>query len=64
MLSRRHLLATGLAALGAASTRASAQQTVSALPPGWAPQIVPIQPGLAPYQIHVVPYEFTLYYDI
>ena len=67
MLSRRHLLATGLAALGAATTtRATAQeaQPVSALPPGWVPQIVPIQAGLPAFQIHVIPYEFALYWTL
>ena len=67
MISRRHLLASGLAALGAAATRASAHevsQVTSVLPPEYAPQIVPIQVGLPPYQIHVDPNQFALYWTL
>jgi len=66
-ISRRHLLATGLAALGASATRVAAHDVAPAsavLPPQYMPQIVPIQPGLLPGQIHVDPNQFALYWTL
>jgi lipoprotein-anchoring transpeptidase ErfK/SrfK len=67
MLSRRHLLGSGLAALGLAATRAGAQEAgdVSAvLPPGWEPTLVSIPPGFLPGEIHVDPDAFALYWTL
>lgn len=67
MISRRHLLATGLAALGTAATRVSAQDVAPAsslLPPQYMPQVVSIQAGLPPGQIHVDPNQFALYWTL
>lgn len=66
MLSRRHLLGSGLAALGLAATRASAHDSgaVPTLPPEYAPALVQIPPGFAPGQIHVDPDSFTLYWTL
>jgi len=66
-ISRRHLLATGLAALGTSATRVAAQdvaQSSSTLPPQFMPQIVPIQAGLPAGQIHVDPNRFALYWTL
>ena len=67
MLSRRYLLATGLAALSAAATRGAAQDAVPVvpgLPPEFQPQIVPVQSGLPPGEIHVDPQRFALYWTL
>lgn len=67
MLSRRYLLATGLAALSAAATRGAAQDVVPpapSLPLEFQPQIVPVQAGLPPGEIHVDPQRFALYWTI
>jgi lipoprotein-anchoring transpeptidase ErfK/SrfK len=69
MLSRRHLLGSGLAALGlAASGRAALAHddaaAAAALPPDWAPSLVQIPPGFAPYEIHVDPDTFSLFWTL
>jgi lipoprotein-anchoring transpeptidase ErfK/SrfK len=69
MLSRRHLLGSGLAALGlAASGRAALAHddaaAAAALPPDWAPSLVQIPPGFGPYEIHVDPDTFSLFWTL
>ncbi len=67
MLSRRHLLGSGLAVLGLAATRAGAHELgdgASALPPEWQPTLVSIPPGFAPGEIHVDPDAFALYWTL
>ncbi len=67
MLTRRHLLATTLAALGAAASRADAQEAAEAsqaLPPSPQPVLVAIPPGFAPGEIHVDPDAFALYWTL
>ena len=69
MLSRRHILGSGLAALGLAATGRAAlahedAAAVAALPPDWAPQLVQIPPGFAPYEIHVDPDTFSLFWTL
>ncbi len=65
-ISRRHLLATGLAALGASARGVAAHDAAQgyALPPEYLPRIVPIQAGLLPGQIHVDPNQFALYWTL
>ena len=69
MLSRRHLLGSGLAAMGLAATGRAAlahddAAAVAALPPDWMPQLVQIPPGFAPYEIHVDPDTFSLFWTL
>lgn len=67
MITRRRLLATGLAAFGASATGAAAHDTTqpqALLPPEFMPQIVPVQAGLPPGQIHVDPNQFALYWTL
>lgn len=67
MLSRRYLLATGLATLSAAATGGAAQDAVPVapnLPLAFQPQIVPVQAGLPPGEIHVDPQRFALYWTL
>lgn len=67
MLSRRHLLGSGLAALGVAATRAGAHESAdaaTALPPEWQPTLVSIPPGFLPGEIHVDPDAFALYWTL
>ncbi len=67
MLTRRHLLATTLAALGAAAPRTDAQEAAEAsqaLPLSPQPVLVAIPPGFAPGEIHVDPDAFALYWTL
>lgn len=67
MISRRHLLGSGLAALGLAATGARAHDDPAALAPlpyDWAPTLVSIPAGFAPGQIHVDPDSFSLYWTL
>jgi len=67
MLSRRHLLLSGLTTLGPIGSGAQAQDShegSEALPPDFAPRIVPIQAGLPPGEIHVDPDRFALYWTL
>lgn len=67
MLSRRRLLLTGLASLGVAASDVAAHETidrVGILPPELAPQVVLIQAGLPPGEIHVDPDRFSLYWTL
>lgn len=67
MISRRHLLGTGLASLGLAATGVRAHETTgseSALPESMQPQLVAIPAGYAPGEIHVDPNTFSLYWTL
>lgn len=67
MLSRRHLLGSGLAALGLAATRAGAHEAgdaAASLPPEWQPTLVSIPTGFMPGEIHVDPDAFALYWTL
>lgn len=67
MLTRRHLLATTLAALGTAASRTAAQEVdevSQALPSGLEPSLVAIPAGYAPGEIHVDPDRFALYWTL
>lgn len=67
MLSRRHLLGSGLAVLGLAATRAGAHEAgggSAVLPPEWQPTLVSIPPGFLPGEIHVDPDAFSLYWTL
>jgi len=66
MTSRRQLILSGIAALGAISTGASAQEMTRAIAPlpedALAPRLVPIQAGLPAGEIHLDPDRFALYW--
>ncbi|MBP1807269.1 L,D-transpeptidase [Rubellimicrobium aerolatum] len=65
MLTRRHLLATGLATFGLAAGGVRAQDELAlsqVLAPELQPRFVPIQPGIPAGQIHVDPNRFALYW--
>lgn len=67
MISRRHLLGSGLAAMGLAATGARAHDATgnaSTLPDYMQPQLVAIPPGYAPGEIHVDPDSFSLYWTL
>ena len=75
MLTRRHLLATGLAGLAAlGAARAAAQDAAPAAPPLRPetppaplvppPVLVAIPPGFAPYELHVDPDSFSLFWTL
>ena len=67
MLSRRHLLLSGLATVSVAASGAMAHEgsePVETLLPELMPQIVPIQAGLPPGEIHVDPNRFALYWTL
>ena len=66
MLSRRHLLGSGFAALGLAGTRAWAHDEGAAhsLPPEFEPTLVEIPAGFAPGEIHVDPDAFALFWTL
>jgi lipoprotein-anchoring transpeptidase ErfK/SrfK len=67
MLSRRHLLLSGLATVSVAASGAVAHEgseLVEVLPPELMPQIVPVQAGLPPGEIHVDPNRFALYWTL
>ncbi|WP_210528277.1 L,D-transpeptidase [Rubellimicrobium arenae] len=67
MLTRRHLLATGLGTLAAAATGAWAQDEIAVaqiLAPELQPRIVPIQAGVPAGQVHVDPNRFALYWTL
>lgn len=75
MLSRRNLLAAGLAAIGGAGSAALAQDAGGAPPvlpsapegsppPPPEPRLVAIPPGYAPGEIHVDPDAYALYWTL
>ncbi|TNC50843.1 L,D-transpeptidase [Rubellimicrobium rubrum] len=67
MLTRRHLLTTGLAGLGVVASGALAQtvsEAAQVLPPDFQPRVVPIQAGIPAGQIHVDPNRFALYWTL
>ncbi len=66
MISRRHLLGSGLAALGLAATRVAAHETeTTEAPASWMqPQLVQIPAGYGPGEIHVDPDSFALYWTL
>jgi lipoprotein-anchoring transpeptidase ErfK/SrfK len=68
MLTRRHLLVTGLAAGATAATGLSAQETARGpVPPemDWmTPRFVSVQGGVGPGEIHVDPDRYSLYWTI
>lgn len=67
MLNRRHLLATGLAALGMPACRATAHEAndnSQVVPPAFQPKIVSFQAGLPAGEIHVDPDRLALYWTL
>ncbi len=67
MISRRHILGSGLAAMGLAATGVRANEGVelaSTLPPEFQPQLVQIPAGYAPGTVHVDPATFSLYWTL
>ena len=67
MLTRRHILGSGLAAFGLAASRVAAHDenpAAQVLPPEYQPSLVSIPPGYAPGEIHVDPDTFALYWTL
>lgn len=67
MITRRHIIGSGLAAFGLAASGARAHESsgsAASLPPELQPQLVQIPMGYAPGTIHVDPATYSLYWTL